>query len=176
MELPPFFREIDVHTHTITPDHPAIVSITPRDSFGDNPWYSVGIHPWDAGTTTEQDIITMRKMIADPRCVAIGECGLDSKHNPETIERQEQLFRQQAQMAEQLRKPLIIHCVGAMDKLLRIKKEMQPNMPWIIHGFRGKSQQAKQLTAHGLYLSLGEKHNAQVPAAVDPHWLLHETD
>lgn len=168
MELPDFFKDIDVHTHTATPGHPAIVSITPNDSFGCNPWYSVGIHPWDTGVTTAQQIEKLRTMLADPRCVAVGECGLDSKHNPDTMDKQEQLFREQVMLAEQFHKPMIIHCVGAMDKLLRIKKEIRPTVPWIIHGFRGKPQQARQLTDKGIYLSLGKKYNAEVPHHINP--------
>lgn len=175
MTLPQYFYNIDVHTHDRNPDHEAIVSISPRDSFGDNPWYSVGIHPWEADEATAADWQKLEAMAADTRCVAIGECGLDNKRGP-APEIQEAAFRRQVLLAESTHKPLIIHCVGCVDALLRIRREMRPAMPWILHGFRGKPRQAQQLTAHGLYLSLGTRHNPDVPAAVPASHLLHETD
>lgn len=182
MQIPEYFYRIDIHTHTPHPDHEAIVNITPRQDFGDNQRYSVGIHPWDAAIVTDSDWQRLTAMAADPRCVAIGECGLDTKHKSDTdtpaapLSVQETIFRRQIQLAESVAKPLIIHCVGAIDTLLKIKRETNPKQPWILHGFRGKPQQAQQLTAHGLILSLGLRHNPAVPGAIPATHLLHETD
>jgi TatD DNase family protein len=45
-----------------------------------------------------------------------------------------------------------------------MKKRMQPKQAWIIHGFRGKPELAKQLLKMGFNLSFGEKFN---PLSVD---------
>ena len=64
---------------------------------------------------------------------------------------QETVFIRQAKMADAAGKPLIVHLVKATDALLRLKKELKPRVPWIIHGFRGKAQLAEELLRHGFY-------------------------
>ena len=39
--------------------------------------YSVGIHPWNVFIVTPADLRLLRALAADPRVLAIGECGLD---------------------------------------------------------------------------------------------------
>lgn len=56
--------------------------------------YSVGIHPWNVFTATVADLRLLRALAADPRVLAIGECGLDpslsaiqaASHPPESAE------------------------------------------------------------------------------------------
>ena len=43
----------------------------------------------------------------------------------------------------------------AQEDLVRLGKELRPHSPWLIHGFRGKPQQAEQLLRAGFYLSFG---------------------
>jgi TatD DNase family protein len=49
-------------------------------------------------------------------------------------------------------------------------------MPWIIHGFRGKPQLARQLINQGFYISLGELFNPQTATIIPTNRLLFETD
>jgi TatD DNase family protein len=44
---------------------------------------------------------------------------------------------------------------------MRLHKELRPTQAWIVHGFRGKPEQARQYTAEGLYLSYGTKFNRE---------------
>ena len=105
----------------------------------------------------------------------MGECGLD-KHSTATIATQTAFFIDQITISEQLEKPLIIHCVGCFNEVLRIKKEIKPVQPWIIHGFRGKPQLAKQLLRAGFYLSYGEHFNAESVKITPLGKLMIETD
>lgn len=52
-------------------------------------------------------------------------------------------------------KPLVIHLVKAVDELLKVKRDLRPSNPWIIHGFRGKAALAEEYLKHGFYLSFG---------------------
>ena len=108
--------------------------------------------------------------------VAIGECGLDMLKSPAPIELQEKIFKAHIELCEELQKPLIIHCVKAYDRLIALHKEFSPKQAWIIHGFRGKPQQAEQFTRAGLYISLGEKFNAESAKAIPLEKLFIETD
>lgn len=201
-ELPAWFYDVDVHTHDRRASADgAIVCITPRESAEGPARYSCGIHPWDAATATDSDFRALEQLCASPACVAVGECGLDTKHRPTPTESPSQahllaqqqhcaesptreqllavqtpVFRRQIELSERLGKPLIIHCVGAVDELLALRRELRPRQPWIFHGFRGKPQQARQLTDHGIYLSLGPRSNPAVPATIPASFLLHESD
>lgn len=67
---------------------------------------------------------------------------------------QRQVFIEQASIAADLKKPLIIHCVKAWDELFNMHKLIPPSVPWMIHGFRGKKELASQLLSRGIYISL----------------------
>ena len=135
---------------------------------------SVGIHPWspqpDAATLERLDT-----MARSANVVAIGEAGLDRLRGA-PMDIQEALFVHHARLAQELGKPLIIHCVRAYDVLLRLHKRLRPSIPWVVHGFRGGVALARQLTDAGIGLSLGPRFNPQVPGAVPRQMLYTETD
>ncbi len=93
-------------------------------------------------------------MAAHENVLAIGECGVDRLIEL-PLEQQFPIFEAQIKLAEQLRKPVIIHCVRAFNELLQWKKRVAPTIPLIIHGFNNKPEIAQQLIAHGFYFSLG---------------------
>lgn len=175
--LPPLFASIaNVHTHVEgDPLAPAIVNLVPGQAFGNAPYYSVGIHPWDAASATDATFGQLRRMAADPRVIAIGEAGLDRLRGP-GLDVQTPVFEAQARLAEELQKPLIIHMVRTAAEVLAIRRRLSPQQPWILHGFAGKPTLARQLAAAGLYLSLGPRHNPDSTSAVPAAQLLRESD
>ena len=107
--------------------------------------------------------------------VAIGEAGLDTlAESP--MDLQKEVFLAQANLAEETHKPLIIHCVKAWADLIACKKAVKPEMPWIIHGFRGNGELASQLVRLGFYLSFGDRFNPSALRAAWPDFLFLETD
>ncbi len=124
---------------------------------------SAGIHPWDADCfPIPPDNLTkvLELVFSHPRIKYIGEIGLD-KHSAADWQRQMEVFRLQLSLAKRLKKPVIIHCVKAMEQVLAAKTEF-PGIPqWIIHGFRGNAVQARQWTDHGFWLSFGKNANMQ---------------
>ena len=156
----------DIHTHNpVQSDYSCIRNLTfveAGDIFSstEEGLFSVGIHPWDSETFLDETLILLKKWAEDSRLVAIGECGLD-KNTLAAIDKQAFVFKKQIELSEQVQKPLIIHCVGCFNQLFEIKKEMNPQQLWIIHGFRGKPELAKQALKMGCALSFGEHYNAQ---------------
>jgi TatD DNase family protein len=69
------------------------------------------------------------------------------------MELQKSVFEEQVKIAGEKHKPLIIHCVRAWDELLAVHKNLKPEKPWLVHGFRGKKELANQLINTGMYLS-----------------------
>jgi TatD DNase family protein len=117
--------------------------------------YSLGLHPWHI---TELNFETAIKLLdnqaAKKTLCAVGETGID-RAIAIPIETQVQVFKAQHQIAEKYRLPLIIHCVRAWSDLAALHKQLNPQIPWIFHGFNGSLQTAQQLVKLGCYLSFG---------------------
>ncbi|MEG1839499.1 MAG: TatD family hydrolase, partial [Bacteroidaceae bacterium] len=82
----------------------------------------------------------------------------------------------QVSVAEQLRLPVVIHCVRAFNELIQLKKKISPTTPWIIHGFRAKKSIVEQLIKQGFYISFGEKYQQDALCLVPLNKLFLETD
>ena len=165
----------DIHTHNLQADYEtAILDCGTVYTAGRR--ISMGIHPWHITTGWEKVFDSIKQYCTQENVAAIGECGIDKLHSPASLEVQKELFRAHAILAEEVKKPLIIHCVKGIEEILSVRKEIKPVQAWIIHSFRGKKEEAKQLTNAGFYLSLGEKFNAMSAAAIPAGRLLVETD
>ena len=171
---------LDVHTHRLTTD-PKVVAIvsTLIQAGGEDspvaPYRSFGIHPCRIEENREAQWNALRQYVEQPACVAIGEAGLD-RLSTCSMERQILLFERQARLAEELGKPLIIHCVRAWEELIACRKAIRPKQPWLIHGFRGKAPLANQLLRQGFYLSFGYYFQPEAAQAAWPERLFLETD
>lgn len=111
-------------------------------------YFSYGIHPKDIG----KDVGLMREIAQDPNCLAIGECGLDAfVQVDESL--QERVFQQQILLANELEKPVIVHCVRRFSQLLKFNKIA--HTPMIVHGFNKKKSIGEELLEKGFYLSFG---------------------
>jgi TatD DNase family protein len=172
---------VDIHTHTKSESkYPAIRNLTFPEaetffSSSAKETVSVGIHPWDVDDFSEKSFKKLELWIADNRLIAIGECGLD-KNGKAPTEEQLIVLKKHILLSERIRKPLIIHCVGCFDKLMELKKTIKPQQLWIIHGFRGKPEQAVQLLKSGCALSFGEHFNVESVCATPIEKLFIETD
>lgn len=172
------FADIHSHDPAAARRGDTVVNITPGDPVEPDGWYSVGIHPWDTAAGAPS-LATLRRLVADGRrdnVVAIGECGFDSLRGGDPY-LQDRVFDFQARLAARLDLPLVIHCVKSFDRLAAAVKRHRPAPgTWILHGFRGKPEQARQLLRLGLGLSLGKHFNAAAAAVIPADRLYRETD
>ncbi|MCM1519421.1 MAG: TatD family hydrolase [Lachnoclostridium sp.] len=166
----------DFHTHTPRPE--AIVNYDPAvdlHPFAPGLLYSAGIHPWNAALADNESFVRLRELAFMPEVVAIGETGLDAAVDvDEAI--QEELFKKHIELARLTGKPLIIHCVRRYNELMAIRRDSGADVPWIIHGFRGKPQLAQSLARQGFYISFGERFNPASFDTVPASQRLIETD
>lgn len=167
----------DIHSHGIENMASAIISIgTDACLLRNDGLFSAGIHPWNVNPDSlEQDLQGLGIMLENPRTVAVGECGMDSLKGPE-LGIQEHAFVAQALLAEEKGLPMILHVVKQIDSIIRIRKDIRPSHPWLIHGFRGGPQQMRQLLDTGFWLSFGIQANSASLAAVPDDRLVLETD
>lgn len=123
------------------------------NGFPINSPYSIGIHPKDIDTDTIEEQFRWMESNITEDCFAIGECGLDSF--AETgLKIQENVFLRQIKIANDIRKPVIIHCVRKFYEVISFKKYAE--QPMIIHGFNKKQSIADDLLHHNFYLSFGK--------------------
>ncbi|PWN61323.1 TatD family hydrolase [Chryseobacterium oncorhynchi] len=115
--------------------------------------YSIGIHPNDIDVININLQLSWIKSMMFQNCFAIGECGLDSMV-PIDQKIQEEVFLKQIEIANEVKKPIIIHCVRKFYEVISFRKKSSQAM--IIHGFNKKQQIATDLLNNNFYLSFGK--------------------
>jgi TatD DNase family protein len=141
-------------------------------------WAAVGTHPvhlqkghftYDDGELTQTEIQTIgedvdfekyRELGKNKEVVAIGEVGLDYHHfeagdNIEELKnKQKEVLLGFIKLANELEKPLIIHCWDAYDDLHEILRENPVNKKGIIHSFVGGYKTANKFIELGYSIGL----------------------
>jgi TatD DNase family protein len=125
----------------------------------DNLFFAVGVHPYDKELYDEAHL---RAYASHPKCIAIGECGLDYFRLPkETAEKerekaaQKEIFRAQIRLAIELNKPLIIHIRDAsFDSKSILIEERAKKVGGVLHCFNA-SESLLELDAHNFYFGIG---------------------
>lgn len=117
--------------------------------------YSVGIHPWYINENTISNDFEKMKLASNKiNVLAIGECGLD-RICKTSFELQKAVFIRHIQWANEIAKPIIIHCVKAHEDILELLQEYQCLVPVIFHGFNNKESTANKIIKAGYFLSFG---------------------
>lgn len=122
---------VDIHTH-----HPT-EALTLQ---------TVGVHPWQADEALPTEAVF-------GQAEAIGEIGLDFACGVDhTV--QLRTFTAQLDLAEQLKKPVVLHCVRAFEEVMQALRGR--SLPAVIfHGFIGSKEQAARAIREGYHLSFG---------------------
>jgi len=115
--------------------------------------YSIGIHPKDIDVNDIDSQFNWLQSNSNENCFAIGECGLDSFVEIDQ-KIQEDVFLRQIKISNELKKPIIIHCVRKFYEVISLKKYAE--QPMIIHGFNKKQSIADDLLKNNFYLSFGK--------------------
>ncbi len=132
------------------PSSRAAVSLAERYPFL---YAAVGYHPENCGPWREEELEDLRQMAKHPKVVAIGEIGLDYywEENPPK-ELQQQVFRAQMALAEELDLPVIVHDREAHGDSLAVVREF-PRVRGVFHCFSGSAEMAGELVRLGWLIS-----------------------
>ena len=117
-------------------------------------YYTAGVHPHEAKHWTDTMATELRSLALDPRCVAIGECGLDFNRNFSPCEDQEHCFAAQLELACELNMPLFCHEREAFDAFVKILLPFleRAHFPQIVvHCFTGNAIECEA------YLNMDER-------------------
>lgn len=108
------------------------------------------------------DESSMEKYVNHPKCIAIGECGLDYYRLPEdeeeklaNIKKQKEVFISQIEFAKKYKKPLIIHIREASNDSRQILIDYNAKeVGGVLHCFNA-SEHLLPLAEHNFYFGIG---------------------
>jgi TatD DNase family protein len=116
---------------------------------------TAGIHPHAAKTCDPANLAKIRHLLAAPHVLMCGEMGLDFARNYSTPHEQRNAFESQLDIAQEIGKPLFLHCRDAFDEFLAIM-DKRPQL-WkrsIVHCFTGNKKEATALMERGAFIGL----------------------
>ena len=121
-------------------------------------YFAVGVHPYDA---RNYERAFLEQFVSHPKCVAIGECGLDYFRLPEDpaeIEEekalQKEVFVDQILWAKALKKPLIVHVREASADALELLDKHAGEQGGVLHCYNADESLLK-LTKKNFYYGIG---------------------
>ncbi|MDO4908827.1 MAG: TatD family hydrolase [Corynebacterium sp.] len=123
-----------------------------------NIYCALAFHPTNAHELDETCRKRMAELVQDPKCLAIGETGLDEywigkmESCPE-LDVQEEAFRWHIGLARDVDKPVMIHSRDADENLLRVLKDEELPREVMLHCFSSPMETAKQALDLGCVLS-----------------------
>jgi TatD DNase family protein len=121
----------------------------------DHIWAVIGFHPLYVKDASREDFKGFEQMLKHPKCVGIGECGLDYSDDSDK-ELQKEFFIRQIALALEHKKPLIIHCRDAWDdtlEILKVYKETNPELKVNFHFFNQDKARADEILNAGFQYS-----------------------
>ncbi len=120
---------------------------------------ALGIHPNEASCFCADSLAQLRMYASDSRVLGIGETGLDFYRDHAPREKQYDAFQAQLELAEELKKPFVLHCRAAENEMLdvlekhRVKTGRALNGVW--HCFTAAKEFGLRAAEMGLYFGLG---------------------
>jgi len=121
-------------------------------------YFAVGVHPYDA---ENYDRDYLEKYISHPKCVAIGECGLDYFRLPEGEEAaekekimQKKVFIDQILWAKEMKKPLIVHVRESSADCLELLDTYSGDEGGVLHCYNADESLLK-LSKKNFYYGIG---------------------
>lgn len=150
---------IDSHTHLHLCEQPDAQLVAEADSAGVTKMLTVGIdgascrralaaaeafpqvyaaigrHPNEARGFDDADFAELQALACHPRCVAIGESGIDLHREGAPLTDQQRAFAAQIALARELSLPLVIHCRAAEDLVLAQLSAEAQRVSVVMHCF-----------------------------------------
>ena len=119
-------------------------------------FYAAGVHPMSVADHAPFSLGDLLALADDPKCVGIGETGLDYHYTADSAPAQQAALRLHIQASQQTGLPLIIHARAADDDMARILREGMDHAPYtcVMHCFSSSAELAKAALDMGFYLSM----------------------
>ena len=117
--------------------------------------FATGCHPSDVDKLDQKEFDIIADLTNHPKCVAVGEIGLDYHWQPFDKKLQYDCFIKQLELAKTTKLPVSIHSRDATEDMLKTLKQNKSLLEYggVMHCFSGSVETAKELLDLGLYLS-----------------------
>lgn len=121
----------------------------------DNVFFAAGIHPNNTYDLDTSYLSDLKKLLAHPKCVAMGEIGLDYHYDDTDKEKQFKTLTQQLELLSETDLPVVFHIRDSAGDMFDLIKQ---NMPLIknsgvIHCYSGSLETALEYIKLGFYIS-----------------------
>jgi TatD DNase family protein len=116
--------------------------------------FTVGTHPHNAAVEPDVPVSRLVELSAHPKCVGIGEAGLDYFYDKSARDVQERVFRRHIAAARETGLPLVIHSRDADADMIAILREEMGKGPFgaVLHCFTGSAELAETAVSLGLMI------------------------
>ena len=116
---------------------------------------TAGVHPHHASDYSDASDALIRRLAADKRIVAVGECGLDYFRNFSPREAQLAAFQAQLDIAAETGLPVFLHQRDAHDDFVEVLEPMLPRLSRAVaHCFTGEHESLREYLAMGLHIGV----------------------
>lgn len=114
----------------------------------------IGLHPEEVRADLKDVLKNMKQHLLDnlagtndePRCIAVGEVGLDYYWSREYEHEQLEAFEEQVKWAVECQLPLMIHCRKAQNEMVKLLRKYEKDLPGgVFHCFTGNDKEAAEL-------------------------------
>lgn len=118
--------------------------------------FTVGTHPHNAAQEPDTKVETLVELSRHPRCIAIGEAGLDYHYDKSPRDVQKRVFRTHIAAARETGLPLIIHAREADEDMIAILSEEYEKGPFkaVLHCFSSGEALARRGLELGFLISM----------------------
>ena len=130
----------------------------------DEVYAAIGHHPNNAAGYDDAITAELREQAQHPRCLAIGETGLDDYRDYAPRADQERAFAAHIELAHELQKPLVIHTRAAEDDTIETLATQAQGLEVILHCF-SMPDRLDECLEHGWWISFAG--NVTYPKAAD---------
>lgn len=114
---------------------------------------AVGVHPSNICENSYDELEKIKALYSHPKCVAVGEIGLEYHYDFVPKDKQLDIFERQLALANELDLPVIVHDREAHEDTMNLLRRYKPK--GVVHCFSGSVEMAKEVLKLGMYIGLG---------------------
>jgi TatD DNase family protein len=133
---------------------------------------TAGVHPHHAAEFDAHTAAALRSLLAAPKLVAVGECGLDFFRDYSPRDAQRRAFAAQLELAAEVRKPVFLHQRDAHEEFVAVLEPMRRSLVGgVAHCFTGGPHELDAYLKLDLHIGVtgwvcDERRGAELRAAV----------
>ena len=117
---------------------------------------AIGVHPSECEPLNDELFEKVRQQCMHPKCLAVGEIGLDYYWPEPGADVQKKWFARQLQLAKELHKPVVIHSREACrDTLEILRAENAREIGGVIHCYSYTKETAREYLELGFFFGIG---------------------